>query len=111
MFTHVRSQFQCEEPRDHLIEETKHLASRKRYYTDKQFDTCTDTEMTCKPKQTRHNKELEPYACGTERKTELGSELIKIITTAFEIFITVQKKGFVGCEIIMLEILFHLIYF
>lgn len=41
------------------------------------------------------NKELEPYAHSTERKTESGNELIKMITTDHKPS-SVQKKGFVG---------------
>lgn len=31
-----------------------------------------------------------PYACGTERKTELGNKLKKIVTADFEPFSVVQ---------------------
>lgn len=80
--------------RDHLM--------RKHSYSDEveQFDTPTDTETSCKPKQkkitlftlkTKSQKAIRSRYC----KNNLDNGLIKI--TKFKTFnVVVQKKCFVG---------------
>lgn len=58
----------------------------------KQFNTSTDTEISCKAKQekstllTCEDKELEPYAPGTKRKFEVDNDLLKVIITDLKTF-------------------------
>lgn len=55
---------------------------------------------------TRQYKKFEHYARGTERKTDLGNELIQMITSDLEPFNVAQKNVFYRiCQKVVSEVL------